>query len=266
MAQRDSIKKQEEEIKAQKKAYDNESFESTFFNLLNVQQNITNDLKTYFLRLSDLTTIQSYSVTGREFFRVAVKERFKINQSLSNDEYVGMYDDSEDQLLNDKVEQIIEEGRHEPYPYYAEEKINALVKKRRMQLINKRYQITQSKWEEARATEGVERVMIVYDLFFDQFHYAAGHYFRNLYHIIKYVRQFEVIQRRRNKNQSEDERIKKRCYQYAQFIQAQMSSPELALLHDNSLAYRRMRKLVKKYDLLENCALDGLMFKVNYVD
>lgn len=136
----------------------------------------------------------------------------------------------------------------------------------KLQLVNKISGITKEKWEIGHNTQGKDRVSFVYDLFFHKYHYAAGHYFRNLYHIVKFVRQFEVIQRRRNVDKLEDERIVKRCYQYARFIQSQMSSHELALLHDNSLGFPKMLKLVKKYNLVDNCAKEGLIFKTNFID
>lgn len=266
-AQQESINNQEKELKAQKKSSEQESFESTFFNLLNVQQNITNDLKAYFFRLNDLTNFESYSISGREFFRIAVWERFWINRSLSSDKYPGMYDESENEMWEHQLEQLYDPQNHDSDPFYDVDKgASEMQKERKLQLVNKVYGITKEKWEIGHDTQGKDRVNFVYDLFFHKYHYAAGHYFRNLYHIVKYVRQFEVIQRRKNADKFEDERIVKRCYQYARFIQAQMSSHELALLHDNSLGFPKMLKLVKKYNLVDNCAHEGLIFKTNYIE
>ena len=90
-SQQESIKKQEEELKMQKLTFEQESFESTFFNLLNVQHNITNDLKAEFWTLYDVSVISKKQVFGREIFKMAIKERFLINESLSSKLYLDIY-------------------------------------------------------------------------------------------------------------------------------------------------------------------------------
>lgn len=117
-AQQESINSQEKELKAQKKSSEQESFESTFFNLLNVQQNITNDLKAYFFKLNGLTSFESYSISGREFFRIAVLERFWINISLSSDKYLGMYDESENEIWEHQSEQLYNPQNCDSDPFY----------------------------------------------------------------------------------------------------------------------------------------------------
>jgi uncharacterized membrane protein len=266
-AQQESISKQEDEIKAQKRAYDIESFESTFFNLLNVQQNITNDLKAYFYKTSGLTATENYAITGREFFRIAVQERFRISNALSSRKYVGVYNEDDNEHFVHELEMIEEQARLEhPDSFYYEEESGKLNKIRRLQLINKVYDITKAKWKEGRDTKDVDRVKFIYDLFFEKYHYAAGHYFRNLYHILKFVNTFEEAQLAKTRSTEEQKEIKDRCYQYTRFIQAQMSSPELALLHDNSLCFHKMLALVKKYHLVDNCSLEGLVYKRNFIE
>lgn len=245
-AQQHIIKQQDEELKAQKKAFEQESFETTFFNLLNVQQNLTNEIKAYFKKLKGVAEIEDYAISGREFFSIAVKERFQIEKSLSSQKYFGMHSCSN------------------IYSYLDKEPTRTQ-KEREIQLVNEIYGITKEKWQEGRKKEGIDRINFIYDLFFHKYHYAIGHYFRNLYHIVRFIRQFEVIQRRKNRDQLEDERIIKQCKNYAQFIQAQMSSDELALLHDNSLGFPRMLKLVKKYNLVDNCSIEDLIDKTNFI-
>lgn len=265
-AQQETTKKQDEELKAQKKAFEQESFETTFFNLLNVQQNITNDLKADLWKLNGIIK-KRYQISGREFFRVAVLERFWINSSLSTSEYQGIYNESENEEWVEEFEQLSGSESINAYPFdEIGDKEIKMLRRRKIQLINLNYGITKDRWEVGKHTTGIDRVNFVYELFFKKYHYVVGHYFRNLYHIVKFVRQFEVIQRRKNCDSLEDERIIKRCYQYARFIQAQMSSDELAMLHDNSLSFPKMLKLVKKYNLVDNCAVEVLIDKTNYIE
>ena len=75
-----------------------------------------------------------------------------------------------------------------------------------------------------------------------------GHYFRQLYHIVKFVDDSEEI---------EDE-YKQR---YADFVQAQLNNDELILLAYNGLSKHgnNFRSLIEKYGLLENLT-DGTLF------
>lgn len=67
-----------------------------------------------------------------------------------------------------------------------------------------------------------------------------AHYFRQLYHIIKFVDESEIEDKRR----------------YTDFVQAQMDNDELVLLAYNGLNERgeNFKSLIEKYGLLENLA------------
>ncbi len=80
-----------------------------------------------------------------------------------------------------------------------------------------------------------------YEKFFDMYQDKAGHYFRNLYNIIKFVDQ-----------RSPRGRSKKF---YTNFVRAQLSSSELGLLFYNCLSdygNEKFKPLVEKYALLKN--------------
>jgi len=85
-----------------------------------------------------------------------------------------------------------------------------------------------------------------YDGFFKERQAAIGHYFRNLYTIIKYVDDGDV----------EDKKS------YTNIIKAQLSSYELYLLFYNCLWHvgkKKFYSLVVKYELLENMSVDLLV-------
>lgn len=261
-----TLKSQQLAIKKQDYEARMESFETTFFNLLSSQQNITNDIKAYFIGLSGTSDIKRFTIQGREFFRFAIIERNRINNCLKSKTYEGYYDKKDDEYINYVIDGLYDQFNSGFDPScHPEAKEEELIQHRRRQLLNKVYGITKDKWVEACSLENGDRVEFVYQIFFNRFHYAIGHYFRNLYHILKFVEQFETTQKARVKSYDERAEIKNKCYQYAQFVQAQMSAYELALLHDNALCFDNMHRLVNKYDILENCSLDCLVNHQDYV-
>lgn len=84
-----------------------------------------------------------------------------------------------------------------------------------------------------------DKIMKSYDDFFYENQADLGHYFGNLYHIIKYVDTSEA-----------DDKIK-----YTNFVRAQLSSYELALLFYNGISKNgndTLKPLLEKYSLLKN--------------
>lgn len=254
-----TLRSQQDDIRHQKKSQAIERFETTFFNLLNVQQNITNDLKVRYSSFNNNTLKKEQRIiVGREFFDVAVKIRRFIDLSLSSDDYLGYYDEEHEQNLENVMYEPID-----PSNYETEEEMDSRIeynKKRRfITIINESYDISKDKWIKGRQTKDRSRIIYVYGIFFSKYNYVLGHYFRHLYHIVKFINQFEKTQLNEAITEKEKAEIGNLCNQYAQFIQAQMSFAELALLHDNALYFSKMGELVEKYNLLENCAAEYLL-------
>ncbi|SUE34153.1 putative phage abortive infection protein [Rikenella microfusus] len=261
-----TLKSQQLAIKKQDYEARMESFETTVFNLLNSQQHITNDIQANFVKLIGTSDIKVITIQGREFFRFAVTERNRINKCLKSKIYDGYYSDKDDEYIENLIAEIYDRSSPSFDPCNnPEEKENEIIQKRRRQLLNKIYGITQEHWDKAHKLQEAERVKYIYDIFFKRYHYAMGHYFRNLYHILKFIDQFESAQKRQASGYNEKSEINYKCFQYAQFVQAQMSAYELALLHDNALCFENMDRLVKKYNILENCAKEYLIDHINYV-
>ena len=84
-------------------------------------------------------------------------------------------------------------------------------------------------------------ILEVYNLLFDRDHSDLGHYFRQLYHIFKFV-----------KNSDLDESEKKK---YTNFVRAQLSSYELLMLYYNCLSdygFEKFKPIVEEFSLLKN--------------
>lgn len=96
------------------------------------------------------------------------------------------------------------------------------------------------------------KLRLIYYAIFHKYHSEIGHYFRHLYHILKYL----------NTRESQ-EKNKKDSYNkyraYADILQAQMSSSELLVLFFNGLCFKRMRIFLYHYKFLENLASDFLL-------
>ena len=113
-------------------------------------------------------------------------------------------------------------------------------------------------------SDATQRIKVSYKKFFDYFHPFLSHYFRHLYHILLFLsteelKEMDEISKSSNFNNEKSKQIRKDYLRYAGFIQAQMSSQELFLLFYNSVCYDEMRKLVVKYNLLENLAREDLI-------
>lgn len=252
IAQQNSIVKQDEAINIQRSAFEIELFETTFFNLLKTQQELTDGIKAYFRSLDDNFTTITTTVLGREFFAYSKPELKKIWLSIESENYLGTFDDDEDYLMY--INQEIEEYYNPNSPNYchpndAKIEENRIRDNERLRYVNKFYQITKERWTEIKYLPINKRIEAVYGLYFQRYHYAIGHYFRHLYHIIKFAKEFKPA----------TEQHKDINKKYIDFIQAQMSSFELMLLFYNALAFPKLLDLLKEFNFLENLAEEDLI-------
>jgi len=101
-------------------------------------------------------------------------------------------------------------------------------------------------------TASIEKTLTAYDCVFNKHQNDLGHYFRNLYQIIKYV----------DKSDIEDKKT------YTNFVRAQLSSHELVLIFYNCLSQygkEKFKPLVEKYALFGNMDR-GLVFNQDHLN
>ncbi|HEY3932140.1 MAG TPA: putative phage abortive infection protein, partial [Verrucomicrobiae bacterium] len=82
-----------------------------------------------------------------------------------------------------------------------------------------------------------------YEIFYKDYQHYLGHYFRNLYHIIKFVNEAEVLK-------ADDERVEyKTRRRYASLVRAQLSVYELCLIFYNGLSSEgvKFKPLIEKF-------------------
>jgi hypothetical protein len=87
-----------------------------------------------------------------------------------------------------------------------------------------------------------------YDLFYKDYQHELGHYFRNLYHIFKFVNESDPL---KSDDVEIDYRNRRR---YTSLARAQLSVYELCILFYNGLCSEgeKFKPLIEKYGLLEN--------------
>jgi len=103
---------------------------------------------------------------------------------------------------------------------------------------------TDSRFSSVGATR--ENVVIAYGELYNRIQPDVGHYFRNLYNIVKFVDRSDV----------EDQRV------YTNLVRAQLSSHELLLLFYNCLTHlgdEKFKPLVEQYALLKNMPDEDLL-------
>ena len=252
VAQQSALKKQDKAINNQKETSEIERFETTFFNLLRTQQEITDGIKTYFHSLNNNISKVTYTVKGREFFVYSKNELKKIWNSIESKTYLGSFD--EDYAIHVRREM---DFLHDPSNLnyvsepdaISEEKL--IIREEKLKFTNTQYGITKEYWERIHGNKINKKLEVLYGLFFQRYHYVIGHYYRHLYHIINFVSEFE-------NSRNEFKGISKR---YIDFIQAQMSSYELMLLFYNANLFPKLMKLIIDFNFLENLSIEDLIDK-----
>ena len=266
-AQQESLEKQERLRKDQQKVFEQERFETTFFNLLKNQNQIINDFKVYFHSLNGVTTEVTYTVLGREFFLYSKRELLDIWNSFNSQKYAGYFDLETAQYRQMDIDELYNPNSpHFTHPDDAEDQENKIKYEIRLSQINKAYGIDGPIWDKFKKFDIEGKLKGIYGFYFLKFHYAAGHYFRHLYHILDFIEKSENKVISLASDTKEIEMINDDFRKYASFVQAQMSSFELLLLFYNSFCFPKMLRLIKKYNILENLAVEDLIDKSHDFD
>ena len=103
-----------------------------------------------------------------------------------------------------------------------------------------------SKFDHNALADDLERIQATYERFHEKFHSHIGHYFRNLYHILKFI------------NESPATEGEKKLY--GRLVRAQLSSDELVLLFYNCLSkvgIEKFKPLVEEFSMLQHIPKKG---------
>lgn len=253
--QRKELKSQKTELKDQKEFTKNQQFETTFFNLINVHRELKNSLK-----LESNNEIfenggwghQHVTYSGIEVISKIVSDFLK----LYNHSDVFIFGQANDNTFNDKISKILEEDFHErSIDDYFSDPTNI---KPELAII------LDDGWNENNNSPEYHLIKINYlfKLLFKNYQNQISHYCRNVYHILKFIKENEL-----RDNKGEASRIKFK--QYANLFQSQLTVSEQILLFYNFIHFNDIDEkgekstisLVNYYKFLENIGIDNLIFK-----
>lgn len=237
------------ELRDTREVFTTQQFENTFFNLLKTQNDIRQNIE---LReeISNPETYEKYTKTYKansafeEIRKHLYEQTSKLNSNIIRMERViskdSKWDDEERKKKLDRFEE-----------FYS------------------------LKFDEIKNGEMV-KTKIIYKATYGKYHDQLGHYFRNLYHILLYIKENEdeeinlhyweqnngtKVEFLINNEDIIAKRIKRKYFKYSQFIQAQMSESELLLTFYNSLFFPKFKSLVKDYNLIENLNTNNFLYK-----
>lgn len=264
ITQQEALNIQKNDSLIQKNAIDNERFETTSFNLLNTQQNIADNIEATFYE-ETLNGKRSLSIKGRKIFIHAIKELKKINGSIFGSKY-NEYNEDIVEYLKIQAHEAFNPQNREEYMLPSEAQEN---KRENNELIkelyaNKFYNITKERWKKISKKAPLKKTKIMYYLFWIKFDYAIEHYFNHIYYMLKHIERYEKTKLDDTSYAKAPTTITEDCCQYAQIIQAQMSSSELALLYYHTLCFPGLQRLAVKYDLFVNLPKEHLISKDHY--
>ncbi|WP_394675366.1 putative phage abortive infection protein [uncultured Chryseobacterium sp.] len=228
--QREELSDTREEFIKQNKTLNRQRFENTFFQLLKLHSDIVDKLK--------IKSFDGSDYEKREFFVGAIKEfKYKSNANYFIYSSLNKLDPEEISAFK-KERNIVNSFKSK----LDQEEIKNLLELTDMQIDNFICEPIHNK-EKIVAKE--------YKDFFHRFQYSLGHYFRNLYHIYKYIYITKLIS-------EEDKQF------YANIVRAQLSTDELVLIFYNSLTpiyyfsdtpnlgFPNFKYLIDKFDILQN--------------
>jgi hypothetical protein len=247
--QRDELYLQRQELQETRREFKQQNFETTFFNLVRNQHEIVYSIKTTITNLTYLTKTHSLDLNGRDFFVYCKRELNRIGTALKHKKF-GIYQ-------KEYYENLPEEEEELP-PWETDHEAEILTEAK-IEYTNLYYSITKENWEKAKNNTEVEIGRKSYAFFFNRYHYVIGHYFRHLYHILKFLDQTEHEEKKLYSSTEDIKLVSEKYQRYAQFVQAQMGTPELLLLFYNCLSFPKLLALCKKYSLLENLTQEDLI-------
>lgn len=228
--QREEIEETRKEFIQQNETLKKQRFENTFFQMLQLHNDIVDKLK--------IKAIDGETYTNREFFLGAIKD-FKYRSTCEYFKYSALIKLETSEIAQFKTNR---DATHGFFQKLEKEEISNLQGLSNLDIEN---------FISEPISNKEDNIKKEYENFFHRVQYNLGHYFRNLYHIYKYVYITELI--------DDDEK-----QFYCNIVRAQLSTDELVLIFYNSitpinyysdspnLGYPNFRYLIDKYDILQN--------------
>ena len=239
-----------------------EQFKTMFFNLLNVQRDITSKLELSFFQLN-YNTLEHEVVEKKSLdcFSKLKSELEYIFYILDKETFSEGYD------IETAKQQI--SSLDSLYPGLGidmkiyEREIRKIKDNYRINFTNFQYVIVDNVYAEYHNEKNTatQKLGIAYRILFSR-HESIGYYFRHLYHLLKFIKTEETKFLRLYVRTTEQEKdIKWIFKEYSSIVQAQMSIPEQVMLFYDSCLYPKMKDLVQYYGMLDSLSPHNLILE-----
>ncbi len=231
----ETLSLQRNEFISNRKAFNHQLFENGLFNLMASQREILSDTK-------------YNGKNGREFFSFLKTEIIKTYKLIKTARLPDLYP-MEETIINQLLTVDYITKRHNCNEGFVGREANLVTAFKEI------FQNIDRDNEEKVVTEA-------YWIIFYKYHNYYGHYFRHLYHILKYIYESEIYSQE-NTEHEKDEKHEERYRNYADLIQSTLSTDELLIMFFNGICFKNMGKLLHKYNFLENLPIEDLLDKTH---
>lgn len=228
-----TLRSQNESIVNTKEAHRQERFETTFFNLLDYQRRLTEEIVINYDYVDNNVNITSQEVKGREAFSFANSELGMISESLKSN-ISALYDF--EQVMYEKSDFDREWDERDPTHVLEEQRFvewNELKGKIQIKNCNRVYGITKE-YRQKFHTDST----IPYKLFMQKWKPSFERYIRNLECLLQHM--------------CEEHQLHGKWRQkYIKFLQSQMTRDELQLIEKHAQSIPGFRKMLDKTHLTD---------------
>lgn len=228
-----TLRSQNESIVNTKEAHRQERFETTFFNLLDYQRRLTEEIIVNYEYVDNNVNITSQEIKGREAFSFANSELGMISESLKSS-ISALYDF--EQAMYEKSNFDREWDERDPTHVLEEQRFvewNELKGKIQIKNCNRVYGITKE-YRQKFHTDST----IPYKLFMQKWKPSFERYIRNLECLLQHMcKEHQLHGKWRQK--------------YIKFLQSQMTRDELQLIKKHAQSFPAFRKLLDKTHLTD---------------
>ena len=251
--------------KQQTKLSLDDQFKSSYFQMLDQQRVIADNIEYDSITPWDSQGDDNYQAKGIKSFKAYYEildslfkffDSEKFEKGISKDEYLIEID-----ALNDALELGMPEQEADAETIRLKTSLHKWA-------LNRIFYIKEAVYDFYRLP-GMDirrKLAFVYHIFYFQ-HQELGRYFRHIYYILTILKREEERQLSIfANNPTQVEQIKKSFKTYAQFIPAQMSFEELTLMYYNCSLFPKLLELAKQYEIFQTLPEYMLCSKTHIYD
>ena len=222
---------QKKELELSRELFSKQNFENTFFNMLNVHRELRKEIS-FDTSKASLLKNDAKIIKGKSFFEFAHKDFTE----LWKKEYVEYETPKDDPHSHSPLQNYKYENS-----FFISDSLN----------VKSSINLT--------VDEHLEFVIEKYNIFWKNYANYLGDYFRNIYHILKYISNEKKNELKNVSSSSKKKIINKKYKKYADILQSQMSYSELFFMFYNAQKYTKVKPYIKEFDFVENLTIKNLL-------